>query len=232
MKDTYEHIIRSKTILLAEDDIETRESIAKILKLIVKDVYLAGSGDEAYQVYLEKSPDIIISDINMPIMNGIEFVKKVREKDFETPVVMLTAHTDTNYLLDAVKLMLTDYVVKPIDLDNLVDILRTCVNTNTSIKDKFISLKNGAQYNMDTKELLYNKEYIKLGAKEIKLLDLLISNSEKTVSQQEIADHVWVNSYVSEGALKTIVSKIRNKIGKENIKTVKGMGYKIELNGE
>ena len=225
----YKNIIKTKTILLADDDDSIRETVGSILKMISSRVFLAKNGKEAYTLYEKYKPDIIISDINMPIMNGLEFIKKVREVDNKIPVVMLTAHTDTTYLLDAVKLMLTDYIIKPIELEKLIEVLELCCKYLSEDEKTEILLKNGLTYNFETKELIHNDEHIILGAKEINLLHLLISNPHKTLSRAEIASSVWHNSYVSEGALKTIISKIRNKIGKENIKTIKGMGYKVEI---
>ena len=225
----YKNIIKTKTILLADDDDGIRETVGSILKMISSRVLLAKNGKEAYFLYEKYKPDIIISDINMPIMNGLEFIKKVREVDNKIPVVMLTAHTDTTYLLDAVKLMLTDYIIKPIELEKLIEVLELCCKYLSEDEKTEIFLKNGLTYNFETKELIHNDEHIILGAKEINLLHLLISNPNKTFSRAEIASSVWHNSYVSEGALKTIISKIINKIGKENIKTIKGMGYKVEI---
>ena len=222
----YKDILKTKTILFAEDDKDTRKIISSTLELFVKSVIVAQNGEEAYALYKENDPDIIISDINMPILSGIEFIKKVREENTKIPVAIITAHTNTSYLLEAVKLMLVDYVIKPIEMEKLLDVLKQCCKY--IIPKTQIVLKNGSVYNLQLKELTHNNKTITLGAKEANLVYTLVSNAHKTFSHSEIANIVWHNSYVSEGALKTIISKIRNKIGKENIKTIKGMGYKIE----
>jgi len=223
----YKEIIKTKTILLVDNDKDFTQTIGGILEMITRSVIVAKNGKEAFKMYKEYKPDIILSDINLPVISGLEFMQKVREIDNTIPIVVLTSHTDTSYLLEAVKLMLTDYVLKPIEIKKLVDVLHRCckyLSSQTQIK-----LKNGSFYNLQTKELSRNNNVVSLGAKEVNLLHTLISNPNKTFSQSEIANSVWHNNYVSEGALKTIISKIRNKIGKENIKTIKGMGYKIEL---
>ena len=223
----YKDIIKNKTILFADDDIDFSEIISSILEMIAQSVIVAKNGKEAFDLYEKHQPDIIITDINMPIMTGIDFIKRVREIDANIPIVVLTAHTDTSYLLDAVKLMLTDYVIKPIEIKKLLNVLELCCKYLTSKTQ--IKLKSGAFYNIHTKEFSKDSKIISLGAKEVNLVHTLISNPNKTFSQLEIANSVWHNNYVSEGALKTIISKIRSKIGKENIKTIKGMGYKIEI---
>ena len=104
MKKEYLNKLKSLTILYAEDEIGIRKNIADSLSYYAKEVYEANDGEEAYELYLEKKPDIILSDIHMPKINGIEFVKKIRSLNREVPVIMITAHTDKEYLLEAVEL--------------------------------------------------------------------------------------------------------------------------------
>ena len=104
-------------ILYAEDEEGIRENIADSLGYYVKEVYQASNGAEAFDIYEEKKPDIILSDIHMPILNGIDFVKKVRLTNRTIPIVMITAHTDKEYLLEAVELHMEKYIVKPIELE-------------------------------------------------------------------------------------------------------------------
>lgn len=223
----YKEIIKTKTILLADNDKDFRETIGAILAMISKSVLVAKNGKEAYELYEKHKPDIILTDINMPYLTGLDFIKKVRRINNKIPIVIITAHTDTSFLLEAVKLMLTDYVLKPIEIKKLPEVLKLCCK-NLTYQTK-IRLKSGSSYNLQSKELTKDNKIISLGAKEVNLLHTLISSPNKTFSQAEIAHNVWHNNYVSEGAIKTIISKIRTKIGKENIKTIKGMGYKIEI---
>ena len=102
------------TILYAEDEDGVRKNIAKSLRYKCKNVIEAVDGEEAYNLYKEKKPDIIITDIQMPKMNGLELIKKIREIDTTIPIVVLSAHTEKEKLLQAIKFNLIDYVVKPI----------------------------------------------------------------------------------------------------------------------
>ena len=85
--------LQSLTLLYAEDEEGIRKNIADSLGYYVKEVLEASNGQEAYELYVQKKPDIIMTDIHMPILNGIEFVRKVRETDKTTPIIMITAHT-------------------------------------------------------------------------------------------------------------------------------------------
>lgn len=86
--------LKTVTLLYVEDEEGIRKNIADSLRYYLKDVYEASNGEEGYLIYKEKSPSIILSDIHMSILNGVEFIKKVRENDRSTPVVMMTAYTD------------------------------------------------------------------------------------------------------------------------------------------
>ena len=113
--------LQNLTLLYAEDEVGIRENIADSLRYYVKEVYEVNDGEEGYELYLEKTPDIILTDIRMPNVNGIEFIKKIRQTNKNIPVVMITAHTDKEYLLDAIELHMEKYIVKPIDLDKLFE---------------------------------------------------------------------------------------------------------------
>ena len=117
MQKEFMEKLQSLTILYAEDEIGIRENIADSLGYYVKEVYQANNGQEAFEIYEEKKPDIILSDIHMPILNGIEFVKKVRQTNRDIPIVMITAHTDKKYLLEAVELHMEKYIIKHLNCE-------------------------------------------------------------------------------------------------------------------
>lgn len=117
--------LKKLTILFIEDDNLARTQLEKILKRLFKEVVVAKNGLEGYQTYQErrindKSVDLILSDINMPQMNGIEMLEKIREHDADTPIIFSTARSETEYLLKAISLQVEHYALKPIDLEDIV----------------------------------------------------------------------------------------------------------------
>jgi len=219
--------LKTMTILYAEDEIGIRENIADSLRYYTKEVYEANDGQEAYEIYKEKKPDIILSDIHMPSVNGLEFVKKVRENNREVPVVMITAHTDKEYLLEAVELHMEKYIVKPIELDDLFETLEKCVNILDS--NKKVSLKVDPEYiyDYDSKELKYKDENIILNKKEMMFLEVLISNQNRVVNYEELQDKVWGDDVMTDSALRSLVRNLRKKLPTDLIFNLSGVGYRL-----
>jgi YesN/AraC family two-component response regulator len=149
MENDFFKKLKTLTILYAEDEEGIRKNIADSLRYYVKEVLEAEDGQIALEMYLEKNPDIILSDIHMPILNGIDFIKKVREKDTHTPVIMITAHTDKKYLLDAVELHMEKYIVKPIDIDELFDALKKCIDSMDINKKDILKVDEDYVYDYD-----------------------------------------------------------------------------------
>ncbi|WP_321779008.1 response regulator transcription factor [Sulfurimonas sp.] len=220
------------SILYIEDEKEIRENYVRYLKNHFINVYEAGDGEEAYEIYKSKKPQIMIIDINIPKLNGIDLLKKIRENDYTTKAIILSAHTELNYLLDATGLGLTKYLVKPVTRKELKDALSFVIEELTKysiFSKKVLILKDGYRWDFEKEELRTN-ETILLTDKERQILSLLFSNINITYSYDDIIGNVW-DSYDDDrvAALKTIIKNLRKKLPKETIKNVFGVGYTIEI---
>ena len=116
------------SLLYVEDERVTREQISRILQRIVTELYVAENGQEGLALYREKRPDIIMSDIMMPLMNGLEMAREIRKMDHDSQIIMLTAYSDTEYLLECISLGINQYVQKPVDFSQLSTAIETCSN--------------------------------------------------------------------------------------------------------
>ncbi len=123
-------ILKRLKLLYAEDDLNIRNELSALLSKFFANIYTADDGQEALEIYREKQDDIdiIVADINMPRLTGIEMVQKIREFDSEVPVVFITAYSDTSFLIEAIKLKAFDYIVKPIDIRMLMKSLSELSN--------------------------------------------------------------------------------------------------------
>ncbi len=220
------------SILFVEDEKEIRQNYVSYLKRYFENVYEAGDGRTAYEIYRSKKPHIMIIDINIPEINGIDLLKKIRENDHTTKAIILSAHTDLNYLLDATGLGLTKYLVKPITRSELKDALNLVMEdlAKYEISSKqILILKDGYSWDYTTLELS-DKDNIILTDKERQILTLLFSNPNLTYSYDDIIENIW-DDYDSDkvASLKTIIKNLRRKLPKETIINVFGIGYKICL---
>jgi len=120
-------ILKRLSILYIEDDSETRNNVTKILKVMFKAVYESDNGLDGVDIYRKKLPDMILTDINMPQMNGIDFIKEVRKDDIKTQIIIMTSYDDKEYLLEAIKLKLEDYLIKPFSYTKLINVLKTSI---------------------------------------------------------------------------------------------------------
>ena len=219
------------SVLYAEDEQPIREKYSQFLKRFCTNVYEAKDGEEAFKIYKEKRPDIMIVDINMPKMNGLDLVAKIRENDHTTKVIMLTAHSDTEYLLNATNLKLTKYLIKPVNREDLTNALNLAIDelAKFEIYSKNITyLKNNLYWDNSAQELYSNDEMISLTKNEKLLTATLLSKLDTSFSYDEIIYKLWPNDFNDKlPALKTLVKGLRKKLPDGILENIRSMGYKI-----
>ncbi len=224
------NILRKMNILYIEDEEAIRENMKKTLSILCDNIYDTDCILNAESLLKNHRIDIIISDINLPNQNGIDFIKKIRTDDKTIPVILLSAYTDKHYLLEATKLKLVDYLTKPVDFKTLLSSLQNCVTEILENSRYILTFENSIQFNFLQKKL-YEKENNKeilLTSKELLLLDVLIKNSNRVISAEEIKIDVWEDSdEATDSALKNLLNKLRKKIGKESIENISGVGYRL-----
>jgi DNA-binding response OmpR family regulator len=221
------------SVLFIEDEKAIRDNYTSYLKHHFEKVYEAKDGLSAYEVYKEKKPDILIVDIHIPYMNGIELLKKIRENDHTTKAIMLTAHAETDYLLQAAELKLTKYLVKPISRQELKEALNLVIHELSDYKvssNKVTLLSNNYIWDHTKEEFIHNGNSIKLTSLERKTVTLFFNNPNIILSFENIIYEVWSDSkYGSHSSLKTIIKNLRKKIPLDIIKNIFGVGYKLEV---
>lgn len=218
-------------ILFVEDEKAIRDNYVRYLKRYFLNVYEAQNGEEAYKIYKEKKPHILIVDINIPILNGIELLKRIRQNDHTTKAVILSAHSETNHLLEAAELKLTKYLIKPISREELKNalslVLKELLRFDVQPK-KIFKIREDFYWDFESKELFSSNSAVMLTNKERKILSLLFSNINKTFTYDDIIIKVWYTYEEDKlDALKTIIKNLRKKLPKDTIKNVYGVGYKL-----
>lgn len=219
-------LFKNMTILFAEDEKIIRDQTADILKIFFADVFVATNGVEAFEIFTDTHPDMILCDIKMPLMDGVLLTQKIRSLRNNTPIIFLTSFSDQQTLLKAANAGIDGYILKPIELDTLLETFDAVLKRKT-ISTKFFKFSNGIIYNTLTHELFKNGVLIDLGKKERSLLKLFIENSDKTISKEELISSIWEMEDITESALKNLLNRLRNKIGFEIIVSVKGSGWRL-----
>lgn len=214
------------TVLVVEDEVELLDRLVKYISIFCDDVYQAQDGNEALNVYEKVKPDIIISDINMPNLSGLEFIEKIRQTDKTTQIIILSAYTNTEDFLRAIPLGLVSYLVKPIKMDELKETVLTAVSK--LMNKNHILLNNGYSWNKENKSLLYNDEVVSLTSYEIAFVDCLVSKVNQRVSYEEIHNHIYDYNDYSQDAIFTLVKRLRKKTQKDFVKSCFKFGYKVE----
>lgn len=219
--------LKTLKILYIEDDERIRKKLSDSLRYYAQEVFEAQNGVDGLKIYNEKHPDIIFTDIIMPKMDGIELVKSIRKTKSKIPIVIVSAHTEIQYLLDAVELHLEQYIIKPINFLDLQLTLSKCIESiqeNKAIRKRF---SNNCEYDFNNRIMYVSNIEIKLGKKEILLIEFLIQNSHRIVTYNELKMHIWEDDFVSDSALKSLVKNVRHKLSKNFIQNLSGIGYKI-----
>ena len=215
------------TLLYVEDDKVLRENYLSTLSLIFYKVLEASDYKSALEIYQEQKPDILLVDINLGGLSGIDLVKKIRLSDLTIPIVFLTAHSDNRYLLEAANLQIDGYIVKPLDLDKLQTAMKNCLKKINM--ETIVEIDSSFSYNISNQELFKDKHKIILGKKTNELLQLFVKNPNKTITKEMIEDELWDEKVVTDSSIKNLIANIRKIIGKEKILNVMGIGWKLNI---
>ncbi len=223
------------TLLYAEDDTQSRKNYAFVLEEYFSTVYLAEDGREALDLYHDKKPDVLLLDISMPFVNGLDVAKAVRKENKDIPIIMLTAHADQEKLLTAIPLGLSMYLLKPIDSKSLTEAV---LNVIRMIQNRdIILLKKKLSWNKINSNLFYDEENIKLTKKEHKLMMLLINSIGEYFAHNTLIIQIWDNEIPDashDNKLHQLVYRLNKKINAvtnsdtQLIENTYTLGYRID----
>jgi len=222
-------LLKDLRILYVEDDTEVRRNAVEYLTRIAKEVLEAADGKEAIKVWSDEHPDIIITDISMPRLNGLDMARYIRSKDRDVQIIIATAYTDTDYLMQAVELNLVKYLVKPITKEKLLSALSRSVEKIEDEKRFSVRLSDACSYNAYTQKVECGEESVRLTKNELLLMDLLAHHSGRVLNYQEIEDAIWPYEGMSQDAIRSLVRALRKKLPDNAIENISGVGYRLNI---
>ena len=219
-------------ILVVEDDKNLRKLITTYLQRNKYNTYEATNGEEALNVLDQSYIDLIVSDIMMPKMDGYELIKSLREAKYDVPILIITAKSEIEDKKEGFLLGADDYMVKPIDIEEMLLRIQVLLRRSKSASEKKIQigdlLLNYNQLSVIKKDKVYN-----LAQKEFYLLYKLLSTPNTIFTRQELIEEVW--GLESDSDYRTVdvhIKRIREKmkdVDEFEIVTIRGIGYKFEI---
>lgn len=220
-------------ILVIEDERKLAQSLQKALQVERFVVDLSFNGRDGLDLALVNEYDLVILDLGLPEMDGIEVSKRLRAEKIDTPILMLTARDSTKDKVSGLDNGADDYLVKPFDYEELLARIRACLRRNSNHKATMLECDN-LTLNPATHEVKRKGKDIELTAKEYALLEYLMRNSKQVLTKTQIMDHVWDSELDPiSNVIDVYIGYLRKKIDKafprekELIQTVKGYGYRI-----
>ncbi|PEZ03697.1 DNA-binding response regulator [Bacillus sp. AFS018417] len=229
----------NKRILVVEDEVQ----IARVLQLELEyegyEVLVKYDGKSGLEIALHENLDLILLDLMLPELSGIEVLRRLRKAGIHVPVILLTARNTTLDKVMSLDQGANDYVTKPFEMEELLARVRSSIRSNTMItagvplneQTPLLSIAD-LSVNMDTREVTRNGKSISLTPKEYDLLVYLLTNKNKIVTREGILTHVWGYEYEGEtNVIDVYIRHLRKKIDEEFssplIHTIRGIGYSI-----
>ncbi|MGE7918746.1 response regulator transcription factor [Viridibacillus sp. NPDC093762] len=229
----------AERILIIEDE----EKIARVLQLELEfegyETGIAHTGTDGLILYREQQWDLLLLDIMLPGLNGLDVLKRIRATEFNTPVIMLTAKGDVEDKVAGLDLGANDYMTKPFEIDELLARIRAALRFNpqqmevTVEQDEFFHEYADLSIHEQTREVKRNGKSIDLTPREYELLLYLIKNPKQVLSREQILDAVWGFDYYGDtNVVDVYIRYIRQKVDKGSkqplIQTVRGVGYVLK----
>jgi len=218
---------KNLSVLYAEDDSELREITSKTLQLIVGKVYAVMDGSEALAIYENNRIDIVILDIHMGSISGIDVAKSIRKNNDKIPIVIVSGSIATKDLMEACKLNLIEYIHKPIEFNALIKVLYLAVDRLKSQGMLIAKINDSVSYDYFAKSFIHSDgEKTALTKNEIQAMELLLAHRSQVVTYETFSS--ILEEEMSDGALKNLILRIRKKMGNDtNLRNLAKVGYML-----
>lgn len=220
-----EKLLKDLRILCVEDE----QNISKLLKDALGEYFfsfvVANDGEEGLDKFKKTTPDIVITDIMMPKLDGLDMTTQIKELNEQTPIIVLSAFSDKDKLLKAIDIGITKYFIKPFDPDEVLEYLIFIAKKLN--KQRLVCLNKNFSFDINTKNLFEKEKLVNITKREKQFISLLLDNKKDIVSSETIKKALWDEDSISEERLRTFIKRLRGKTDKQLIKNIAGQGYLI-----
>ena len=223
----------AEQILIIDDEAGVRDLLADALKLAGFETLTAPDAMVALTMLRTNKPDLLVVDINMPMMDGFEFIERIRSQGDMTPALMLSARGDRADVTRGLTLGADDYVTKPFGLEELVLRIRAILRRSQFTESAPTALTCGPiTLDEASHKVTFNDEVVDLSPTEFRLLHVLLESKGRVLSKSVLLDEVWgINFETETTVVDTYISYLRKKLHKdgfEGIRTVRGVGFQMQ----
>ncbi len=219
-----------RKVLLLEDNILFAESVQDYLEEQGFLVDIVCDGEKALQQSYLVNYDIYLLDINVPEVNGIDFLKMIRSSGDNRASIFITSYQDRETLKAGYETGCDDYMKKPIDLEELLYRINVLLSRRKSVSTK-VKLNKKCYYDFKQRAIFCDKKIVKLPLKVIQLLELFLENRSQIVTKEQIIYKLWsASDEYSDGSIRVYINKLKKILGKDKIINLKGVGYKLTNN--
>ena len=233
--------MESTRVLLVEDEVDAREILSFYLNTIFENVVVAVDGQEALEIFEENLNnnryfDLVVTDIKMPRLDGMDMIEKMLALVENQKFIIVSAYKDEEKLLKSINFRVLGYFIKPINVDNMMEILKKAKAEVLKEKEKnsnkkLLKINKNYRYSLEQKLLYCDLALVKLSKKETQLLDILVRNIGKIVTIKECKIALWGDENKSDTTFRTVMKRLKDKIRLNDfILSLKGQGYTIEKN--
>jgi len=223
----------SQLIMIIDDEAGMRDLLGDALKLAGFETVTAADAMIAQTLLRTTKPDLLIVDINMPLMDGFEFIERIRGNGDNTPALMLSARGNRADITKGLTLGADDYVTKPFGLEEFVLRIKAILRRSQFSTVTATNLSSGPiTLDSDSHQVTFNGEVVDLSPTEFRLLHVLLESKGRVLSKAYLLDEVWGITFESESTVvDTYISYLRKKLhrdGYEGIKTIRGVGFQLQ----
>lgn len=218
-----------KRILLLEDDITLNDTISEYLSDFDFEITSSYDGEDAYEKIYEENFDLLLLDVNVPLLNGFTLLKNLREKNIITPAIFITSLNSIESFEEGFDVGCDDYIRKPFELKELLLRVKTIIKRGYfHACDNKIILSADKYYDINKNALFVNEKELHINNKVSKLLKYFLQNQNIILSHEMINENVWeYDEQSSDFSLRTYIKSLRKILGKESITSVKKLGYRF-----
>jgi DNA-binding response OmpR family regulator len=223
---------KNLNVLYVEDNIYVQKQTTKMLESFFNKIYIANNGKMALELFFNENDfyNLIITDIEMPFIDGVSFIKTIREFNKKIPIIVLSAHDDKDYFLKTINAGIDGYILKPYTLEQIIQTLEYIIERCDlqNMFDNTIKLEFEFSWNRITSQLYKNNNHIKLSKYETKLFELFIKSNSIIKSYNEIEYFLFDDYEENTKRIRNLINRLRIKLECDLFETIYSYGYSLK----